>query len=294
MRFAFDSLETLAAVCEEGSFGRAATRLHVTPGAVSQRISTLERQLGHPVVERAQPTRPTAVGQELLGLAKQSLLLQEEAWARLLHVVNAPTPTVRLSLAINADSLSTWFKPVIQTIAAEAALLLDLHIEDQDRTAALLRSGAVLAAVTTEANAGPGCTVTPLGSMRYLPVCAPAIAPEPGADITAFLTTTPVLQFDSQDLLHMHLLADLGIDTPPPAHFVPSNREFFEGIRLGLGWSVLPEGQTTTALEEEDLVLLDPDKHVDVALYWQRWKVQSSTLDHVTRLAAQAAGRALH
>jgi len=267
MRFAMECLETLMAVCEEGGFGRAAVRLNLTPGAVSQRIAALERQLGHPVVRRTQPSRPTRVGEELLGLASQTLLLQEEAWARLTDAVHAPDPRVRLSLAINADSLSTWFKPVIQTIAAEGQLLLNLRIEDQDRTARHLRSGLVLAAVTTDATAGPGCSSTPLGRMRYLPVCSPAIAPAPG-ELRDFFTRTPMLQFDSLDLLPVRFLEALGIRDVPPAHFVPSNREFFEGIRLGLGWSVLPEGQLAEALEDDSLVLLDPDAHIDVPLHW--------------------------
>ncbi len=293
MRFGTDVLETLAAVCDEGSFGRAALRLHVTTGAVSQRISTLERQLGHPVLQRTQPTRPTDVGQILLRLAKQSLLLQDEAWEKLTEVVHSPDPTTRVSLAVNADSLSTWFKPVIHTIAAEAKLMLDLRIEDQDRTADLLRSGAAMAAVTADAQVGQGCTVEPLGSMRYLPVCSPAIARSAGVPITDYLATTPMLQFDSQDLLPLRFLEEMGVKGLPPAHYVPSNREFLEAIRMGLGWSVLPEGQVQEALERDELVLLDRT-HVDVPLYWQRWKLVSGALDHVTALVREAAKQALY
>lgn len=294
MRFGLESLETLVAVCDEGSFGRAAARLHVTPGAVSQRITALERQIGHPVVQRTQPAQVTRVGQEILGLARQSMLLQDEAWARLSAVVDAPDPTVRVSLAVNADSLSTWFKPVIQTIAAEGNLLLALRIEDQDRTAALLRSGAALAAVTTDAHAGPGCSSAPLGSMRYIPVCSPAIAPGASEDLGEFLLGTPMLQFDSLDLLPIRYLESLGLRGHPPAHYVPSNREFLEGIRLGLGWSLLPEGQAQEALADESLVVLDENHHVDVSLHWQRWRISSPTLDHVTELVNRAARASLH
>ena len=44
------------------------------------------------------------------------------------------------------EIISTWFQPVIAQIAAERSVLLDLHIEDQDHTAALLGKGRMMAA----------------------------------------------------------------------------------------------------------------------------------------------------
>jgi LysR family transcriptional regulator (chromosome initiation inhibitor) len=293
MRVGIEALETLMAVCDEGSFGGAAARLHITTGAVSQRIAGLEKQIGHPVVVRRQPVSATHVGRELLRLARQSLLLQQEAGVRLAEELHATEPAIRLSLAVNADSLSTWFQPVVQAIAAEGKLLLDLRIEDQDRTGDLLRSGTVLAAVTTDAEAGAGCTAESLGHMRYLPVCSPAIAPAPGQELGEYLGTVPMLQFDSLDALPLQFMEQFGVTTPPPAHFIPSNREYFDAVRLGLGWSVLPEDQVHSALDDEDLVLIHPTAGVDVALHWQRWRISSATLDQVTELVRRAAHRRL-
>lgn len=45
-------LAALAAVVELGSFDAAAERLHVTPSAVSQRIKSLEQQVGQVLVVR--------------------------------------------------------------------------------------------------------------------------------------------------------------------------------------------------------------------------------------------------
>jgi DNA-binding transcriptional LysR family regulator len=54
-------LAALQAVAEEGSFGRAATRLGYTQSAVSQQIATLERLVGARLVERPGGPRPVSI-----------------------------------------------------------------------------------------------------------------------------------------------------------------------------------------------------------------------------------------
>ena len=73
-------LTTLAAVAEEGTFGRAADRLGYTQSTVSQRIAALERAVGGAVFDRPGGPRPVRItplgevvlghGRELLGLAR--------------------------------------------------------------------------------------------------------------------------------------------------------------------------------------------------------------------------------
>jgi DNA-binding transcriptional LysR family regulator len=54
-------LAALQAVAEEGSFGRAASRLGYTQSAVSQQIATLERLVGPQLVERPGGPRPVSI-----------------------------------------------------------------------------------------------------------------------------------------------------------------------------------------------------------------------------------------
>src|SRR5689334_20259681 len=142
MRFDPSQLETLLTISEEGSFDGAARRLHVTPSAVSQRIRALEGTAGQVLVRRTLPAAVTEAGAPLLRLAQQLRMLAAEAGAEL-----GTDDVVELRVAVNADSLATWFRPVLSDLARRPGTALRLAIEDEGHSHELLRVGEVLAAV---------------------------------------------------------------------------------------------------------------------------------------------------
>lgn len=74
-------LATMAAIAEEGSFGRAAARLGYTQSTVSQQIATLERAVGGQVFDRPggpKPVRITPVGAVVLEHGRELLLKAEQ------------------------------------------------------------------------------------------------------------------------------------------------------------------------------------------------------------------------
>src|SRR3954465_7572303 len=166
-------LRALDATVREGTLEAAARVLHVTPSAISQRLRALEIAAGRVLLVRTKPVTVTESGQAVLRLARQVELLAADA-ARDLGGDGDPGRPASLPIAVNADSMATWVLPALAPLAAE--FTFDLHREDQERTSALLRSGAVMAAVTAEATPVPGCTVTRLGGMRYRPMAAPPFA----------------------------------------------------------------------------------------------------------------------
>ncbi len=279
-------LQTLVAVVEEQSFGAAATRLHITQSAVSQRVRALEQQVGHVVVTRESPCRPTAQGEVLLGLARGVASLEAEALGRL---AGGGAPAV-LDVGVNADSLATWFRDVIDTIAAlPDGPLLRLVVDDEHHTAGLLRAGSVIGAVTTDPEPVQGCAAEYLGTMRYLPVCAPAFARRWRSGGRWRWREMPVVQFDlRKDELQNKVLYRRGVREAPPMHRIPSAEGFTHAVRAGLGWGSLPETEIGDGIERGTLIRLTDDI-VDVKLYWQSWRLHTRATGRLADAVHSAA-----
>src|SRR5690606_22366386 len=173
MQFRPEQLAALVAIVDHGTFDAAAHHLSITPSAVSQRIRALESEVGRVLLVRATPVRTTEAGAVVLRLARQQRLLETEA---LSDLAAGESARIDLPVAVNADSLATWFTAAIGACAQWGGITLRLHVEDEDHSATLLRAGAVLGAVTSDPVPVQGCEVERLGVMRYLPVATPELA----------------------------------------------------------------------------------------------------------------------
>lgn len=275
--------ETVAAVVDEGTLDAAARRLHVTPSAVSQRIKALEEQLGRTVLVRSKPARATDAGTAVIRLARQLALLEHDVLAELGVGDERSGTLVSVPLAVNADSLATWFLAPLARLSERLPVVFELHRDDQDFTAGLLESGTVMGAVTSRATPVAGCRVSSLGTMRYEAVATPQFLARllaGGVDADA-LAVAPVVEFDRRDDLQSQWLAARGVDAAnPPRHYVPASNDFATAIKLGLGWGLLPRFQSADALASGALVPLGGPP-IDVALHWQQWNLRSPLLDAV-------------
>lgn len=280
LRVPADLALTLAVVLDEGSLDAAARRLHVTPSAVSQRIKTLEEHVGRVLLVRARPVRPTTAAHAVVRYARQIALLEHEAVAAL---GGADGALLSIPLAVNADSLATWFLAPLARVAERHPLVFDLHRDDQDFTAELLESGTVIGAVTSRAQPVAGCRVSALGTLRYEAVATPECSARWFADgVTApALTHAPLIDFDRRDDLQSRWLSSHGVDpTHPPRHRVPASHDFATATTLGFGWALLPRFQSQAHLDAGRLISLGGPP-VDVPLYWQQWNLASDVLDAV-------------
>ncbi|MET1088399.1 MAG: LysR family transcriptional regulator ArgP [Arthrobacter sp.] len=281
-----EHLKALVAVIDEGTFEAAADLLRITPSAVSQRIKALEASTGQVLVRRRLPCKATDAGALLLRMARQVQVLEAETAAAL----GAGSPArAQLPVAVNADSLATWFVPVLHQAAAWEDSALDLRVEDQGFSSQLLREGEVMGAVTSDPVPVSGCRAELLGSMRYVPVATPGLHRRFSVSGSVDWAAMPVLKFNAKDNLQQQLLTGKSLRQLPPTHTVPSSQGFLAAVKAGLGWGMIPEFQLTDELESGALVRLEDGPHQDVALYWQAWTLDSERLNRMTGAVRAAA-----
>lgn len=292
----YAALSALAAVIREGSFERAALALHVTPSAVSQRIRLLEERVGCALVVRDKPCRATDTGRRLCQHVDRVRLLEQELQGTLPALAPQGQTRVALPIAVNADSLATWFAPALAAFAADAPVLVDVAVDDQDHTSDWLRSGAVLAAVTGTARPAAGCNSRPLGAMRYIAAASPAfVARHFAAGVGAgSLAQAPSLVFNTKDDLQarwVRRLCHRHVDLP--RHSLPSPQAFVTAAVAGMGWGLQPQALVAAQLKTGSLVALVPDTPLDVPLHWQHARAASAWLQGLSRSVLAAASRAL-
>ena len=292
----YAALFALAAVIREGSFERAAQALFVTPSAVSQRIRALEERVGCALVVRGQPCRATEAGRRLCQHVDRVRLLEQELQGTLPALAPEGVTRVALPIAVNADSLATWFAPAVAAYAADAPVLVQLSVDDQDHTADWLRSGAVLAAVTGTARPPAGFNSRPLGAMRYLAAASPAyMARHFGHGVGAVsLARAPSLVFNTKDDLQARWVRRLcHKDVELPRHAVPSAHAFVAAALAGMGWGLHPHALIAPHLAQGSLVELVSNSSLDVPLFWQHARAASSLIDGLSREVVAAASRSL-
>lgn len=285
-------LDALAAVLREGSFERAARALHLTPSAVSQRVRLLEERLGQVLVVRASPTRATEAGRALARHAEQVASLEHALLGELPALAQGVKGRVTLPVAVNADSLATWFIAAAAEAAATAPLLLDISLDDQEHTTEWLKSGEVVAAVTALAEPVPGCRSLPLGRLRYVATASPAFMRRhfPAGVTAAALAEAPSLTFNRRDRLQAQWVAQaLGEAVPVPTHWLPATQAFVDGCHAGLGWGMNIEAMVRGELARGELVELLPGQTLAVPLYWQHRRRALPVLDALSRAVLKAA-----
>jgi LysR family transcriptional regulator (chromosome initiation inhibitor) len=285
--------EAFLAAVDSGSLEQAAVLLRVTPSAISQRIAALEQALGTPLLVRARPCRPTAPGMRLLQFLRRRALLEDEFFA---EQQDEPGP-VRVALAVNNDTLATWLLPVLAPVLIEEGLLVEFVLDNQGHTFSLLEQGQALACIFGEDTPMRGCSVAPLGQMRYLLVGAPAFAARwfPGGMSREAARHAPVMVFDRKDTLQTaFLLRHFGLpEGAYPFHYVPASDPYVQAIRLGLGYGMLPLEQCAAMLESGALLDLTPGLYVDVPLYWHAWRIQPPRLERMGLALVQGARKVL-
>ena len=290
--FDYSSLFALAAVVREGSFERAARSLHVTPSAVSQRIRLLEERVGCALVTRSHPCEATETGRRLCQHADRVRLLEHELHDELPSFMPTDAGQVNIPVAVNADSLATWFVPATISFSLSAPVLMQLAVDDEGHTAQWLRSGKVLAAVTSEEQPATGCNSKPLGAMRYVAAASPAFVHRyfPNGLNTKSLAAAPSLAFNDKDQLQQRWVKRWFGHAPDlPKHTLPSPHAFVAATLGGMGWGMHPLALIREHLSSGRLTELAPTSPLDIPLYWQQTRIASKLMEGLDQAVVSAA-----
>lgn len=281
--FDYKLLAALAAVVEQGGFERGAQALGLSQSAISQRIKLLEARVGQPVLVRAARPQPTELGRRLLNHVQQVRLLEGDLqqWVPALDEGGSPE---RLRLALNADSLATWWAGALGEFCAERRVLLELVVEDQEVGLKRMRAGEVAGCVCASPRPVAGARSEPLGAMRYRGLASPAFVARyfPAGVKAQDLPRAPAIVYGPDDQLQHRYLADLGVDGTFLYHLCPSSEGFVRMTCGGLGWGLVPEQQVCGELARGELVELLPGQVIDVPLYWHHWRNGGELLDALT------------
>ena len=294
--FDYPSLAALAAVVREGSFERAAAVLGITPSAISQRVRGLEERLGAILVVRGQPCAPTDLGRRLCAHLDQVRLLETDLAPMLGGQTGRAARKLTLKIAVNADSLATWFPRAIAAFGRESGVAVDLTLDDEAHTAERLRAGEVLAAVTADPEPVQGCKTMPLGALRYAACASPDFMARhftAGVDEAA-LARAPFMRFDRRDRLQASWArAAHGVELAAPVHWIPSTQGFLELALAGLAWGMQPLDLAGAHILAGRLAELPPGLRVDVELYWVVARLHAATLEQLTKAVRAAAAPSL-
>ncbi|MCU1732053.1 MULTISPECIES: LysR family transcriptional regulator ArgP [unclassified Pseudomonas] len=289
--FDYKLLSALAAVIEQAGFERAAQMLGLSQSAISQRIKLLEARVGQPVLVRATPPTPTEIGRRLLNHVQQVRLLERDLQGQVPALDEEGLPE-RLRIALNADSLATWWAEAAGDFCARTQVLLDLVVEDQEVGLKRMRAGEVAGCLCASERPVAGARSVLLGAMRYRALASPAFMTRHFAEGVEprRLARTPAIVFGPDDFLQHRYMASLGISDGFLHHLCPSSEGFLRLTEAGLGWGLVPELQAREQLASGRLVEILPDRPIDVPLYWHHWRNGGQLLGQLTDHLLRSAG----
>ncbi|HEX8403165.1 MAG TPA: ArgP/LysG family DNA-binding transcriptional regulator [Duganella sp.] len=276
----YRALAVLDAVASHGSFEKAALALGISQSAVSQRIKALEDAAGRLLIVRGQPAVPTGLGQRLVSHHRNVKLMEAALDIDLGNKTSMP----EIALAVDSASLATWFPLSLHPLLSPPRCQLNIQQATRAMALHLVREGSVFGSIAAAqgpgdgdgGHAASGPEVTPLGKMRYVCVATPLFAGHwfgDGFSVEA-ARLAPAVVCDG-DMMGEFLRDVLNMDGPYPRHTMPLSAASSECVHGSLSYGLMPLAQVSKALADGRLVDLAPGRHVDVALNWHAWNLDT-------------------
>ena len=269
----YRALAVLDAVASHGSFEKAAVALGISQSAVSQRIKALEDASGRLLIIRGQPAVPTGLGQRLITHHRHVTLMEASLDIDLGNTVSMP----ELAIAIDDDSLATWFPATLAPLLAPPRCQLDVRLADSDAALQMVRDGTVFGCVASDTGTDVHATsVTPLGTLRHVCVATPMFAGHWFGDgFSADAVQLAPAVVGQHSLLARFLAEQLDLHAPFPHHRLPVAAARRACIEDGLAYGLLPQRLAAPYLATDRLLDLVPGFTLDVPLHWHAWSLDT-------------------
>jgi DNA-binding transcriptional LysR family regulator len=284
-------LATLAAIADEGSFGRAAARLGYTQSTVSQQIAALEKTVGAPVFDRPggpKPVRITPLGAVVLTHGRQ-LLAQAAATADAVERHKAGDGRVDIG---TFQSVSSTILPQVVRRLRDAHPGCDIRLFEDEIDQPDVGG---LDLMFFDGRVGDDVEHRKLMDEPYLLVSRRGAFPDGPVRLAQFDGAPLVAYPQICDQLRVEqALAHAGV-RPQIVFRTRGNDAVLSMVRAGLGSAVLPRLALHGVISNADDVLrvheLDPALPPrEIFLLWQGVRTHSPLAMHAIEIAVDVAG----
>lgn len=291
-------LEALLAVEREKSFDGAAKSLGVTSSAISQRIKLLEERIGAVTLNRQTPVSTTELGAILCRHAEKVIMLEDDVLQQNQQQIgSSDRPYRKIKIAVNDDSLSSWFMGILRANALrDDPYLLEISIADQDYSIDQMKAGSALAAISIDKTPVQGFESIYLGTHVYRASATPAFMERyfPDGVTEQSLAKAPSLRYSSLDDLQIQWIKQvLGADVYPHSHTIPSSHGFVAACLADVAWGMNPALMVDDHMKAGRLVELVPGQTLNKPLYWHCSRVIAEPFQRFTQTVLDEANRLL-
>ena len=273
----YNTLLALKAAYETGNFSKGANAIKVTKSAMFQRIKALETLVGSPVLKRGSKLKLTTLGEELITHLNKVIDLERDLIERL------PQLGIKgrsLRIAVNADSLSSWWFSSVEKIAQELDICFDIIVADQDIAIEKMANNKVIACLCSTQKSLAGACAIKVKTMNYRMYANTAFYKRYFAEksLTDAIAEAPAIIYGKDDHLHNKYLSMLNNSNNYPFHMVPDAGGLAQSICNGTGYGLLADEQVATLADSSCLEDIAPGEFLAVDLYWHYWRNSSDTL----------------
>jgi DNA-binding transcriptional LysR family regulator len=285
-----ESLKVFCDLTETESFTKAAQINHITQSAVSQQISSLERQFKALLIERSKKKfRLTREGQVLYEASKQIVQTYESLHSRLQELKDIISGTVRVATiySIGLHDLPPYIKRYLKNFPT-----VNVHVEYRRANQVYedVLGNVVDIGLVAYPSRDPKLETVPLKKELMVLICHPQHPLARGRTIkTSAIAGQKFVAFEPDIPTRKAIdkvLREHGVQVMPVMEF--DNVETVKrAVEIDAGVAIVPHGTVTQEIQKQTLAAVsieDADLHRPIAVIYKKNKVLSTAMKQFVAL----------